>query len=283
MNRRCDSLRSGHHYPQSSLPPTSTEHIKAASNQNLAKMPRRRTGRDTAESSDDASSSHDGNPHVNGAANIAESLERLGDPLPKLVAFDLDYTCWPLWVDTHVDPPLRRKNDAINKVVDVSGTPLSMYPHVPSILFYLQRKGVVVAAASRTCAPSVARQALNGLVLLDDGAHFMTQGVSSRRSNGGKSAPRPTPTKAMQLFDHLEIYPGCKLAHFRCLHAKTGIEYNDMGTCVLWKCGVDAPSSGGYTAIFMYAIPTSSHCTCLQCLCLTLSPPSLSPNASLLR
>lgn len=35
------------------------------------------------------------------------------------------------WVDTHVDTPIKRKGNAINKVVDRHGQPLSFFPHVP--------------------------------------------------------------------------------------------------------------------------------------------------------
>lgn len=69
-------------------------------------------GRNRASSGSD---SENANTFMNGQSmskHVRESLERLREPLPKLVAFDLDYTCWPLRVDTHVDPPLKQRGES---------------------------------------------------------------------------------------------------------------------------------------------------------------------------
>ncbi|KAH9841084.1 magnesium-dependent phosphatase-1 [Rhodofomes roseus] len=131
--------------------------------------------------------------------------------LPKLIAFDLDYTLWDLWIDTHVTSPLRRDGDTVNSVRDRYNHEIAFYRDVPEILHRLRAAGVIIAACSRTGAPPLARQALS-LLLVPPKA-------------GDKHA---SPTPAIKFFDQQEIYPGSKVAHFKKLHQKTGLPYSEM-------------------------------------------------------
>lgn len=87
-------------------------------------------------------------------------------PLPKIVVFDLDYTLWPFWVDTHATPPLKASS-AHDHVKDRLGESYAFYTEVPSILYALRERGILVGAASRTSAPDLAREMLRLLHIQD--------------------------------------------------------------------------------------------------------------------
>ncbi|KAG4431875.1 hypothetical protein IFR05_012634 [Cadophora sp. M221] len=126
--------------------------------------------------------------------------------LPKLIVFDLDYTLWPFWVDTHVTAPLKATSTH-DSVKDRFGESFSFYNEVPSILSSLQASGIKVGAASRTSAPDLGREMLRLLHVAD--------------ADGKKR-------KAIDYFDYMEIYPGSKITHFNKLQKATGLRFEDM-------------------------------------------------------
>ncbi|KAK3110395.1 hypothetical protein LTR53_015363 [Teratosphaeriaceae sp. CCFEE 6253] len=130
-----------------------------------------------------------------------------GLPLPKMMVFDLDFTLWPLWIDTHASPPLKPSKDGGLTVRDSSGSSFGFYSDVASLLVSLRQANITVGAASRTHTPDLARQMLSML---------------SVPSESGTSR------KAIDMFDYMEIYPGSKTTHFQRLQKQTGIAYEEM-------------------------------------------------------
>ncbi|XP_077503931.1 magnesium-dependent phosphatase 1-like isoform X2 [Amblyomma americanum] len=113
---------------------------------------------------------------------------------PKLIVFDLDYTLWPFYVDTHVSPPFKKEK---GKIVDRHGRKVDVYPDVPAMLQNLKSQNYQMGVASRTDDPDAARQLLT---ILDWNKYFPFQ----------------------------EIYPGCKVTHFNKFAQRTGFSYKQM-------------------------------------------------------
>jgi magnesium-dependent phosphatase 1 len=150
-----------------------------------------------------------------GLSLLPGSLADPSLPLPKLIVFDLDYTLWPFWVDTHVTPPLK-PNSTHTSASDRYAEEYCFFEDVPDILYALPRAGCKIGVASRTSAPSLARDLLKMLYIT------APEGMPE---NGKPEKPK----KALDVFEGLlEIYPGCKIKHFESLQKRTGIAFEDM-------------------------------------------------------
>ncbi|XP_015509446.1 magnesium-dependent phosphatase 1 [Neodiprion pinetum] len=117
------------------------------------------------------------------------------DKRPRVIVFDLDYTLWPFWVDTHVTPPFRKGNG--DQVVDALNHKIKYYPEVPEVLKELVKDGYELGVASRTGEIQGANQLLN-LLGWD------------------------------KYFTYKEIYPGCKVTHFSKIQKNSGVNLADM-------------------------------------------------------
>ena len=125
-----------------------------------------------------------------------ETISMLPRNLPKLVVFDLDYTLWPFWADTLYD--LHYKPDGAGGVVGIRSTDRKkLYQDSRDILEILTKANILIAAASRTDDPPMAKKLL---ILFDINKYF----------------------------SYKEIYPGSKVSHFKQFHKESCVAYKDM-------------------------------------------------------
>ncbi|KAK6200950.1 magnesium-dependent phosphatase-1 [Scheffersomyces amazonensis] len=126
---------------------------------------------------------------------------------PKAVVFDLDYTLWPCWCDTHISMPLRSVSK--QEIEDSTGMRLQFYKDVESIIRELVENNVKIIGASRTAAPRIAQEMLSLLHILD--------------------------TPAIKFFDSLQWGTGSKVKHISKAARQLGmVEELSKGEFVLF-------------------------------------------------
>ena len=88
---------------------------------------------------------------------------------PQMIVFDVDYTLWPYWVDTHTRPPYMVAKDGSGDVWDSSRKSIVLFKETAQVLLTLRREvpGLKIAYASRTQRPNWL-ESLAKLIHLDE-------------------------------------------------------------------------------------------------------------------
>ena len=149
---------------------------------------------------------------------------------PLVVIFDLDFTFWPLDVDTDPVLPFSRRGGGgvrANEVIDAQGTLCALYPDVRRVLSEAVACGARVAFASRTTDGAAARAMLEaqGLWVLLRGEERLFQAYPS----GGS----------------------CKTVHFAKILDALGMKPEDALFFDDMRDNIDAAVKGGTASVLL--------------------------------
>ncbi|TPX39587.1 hypothetical protein SeLEV6574_g07109 [Synchytrium endobioticum] len=135
---------------------------------------------------------------------------------PELVVFDLDFTIWPVYMDSYTSgPPFKRAaNFAIQ---DRAGDKVCLYPDVHDIMYSIKtaKLSTKIGIASRSHTPEWCRAALALLTI-------------RAPSHPPLAENHPDHKPILSYIDQHEIYPGSKVSHFKQLSKRLGVPYTSM-------------------------------------------------------
>ena len=100
---------------------------------------------------------------------------------------------------------------------DRTGEHFAFYAGVPAILRAAHDRGITMGLASRTHTPDLAREMLRGLTIP------ALPSADSKDADGAAESPcdGPKPIRAVDMFAHIQIFPGSKTSHFQRIQNAT--------------------------------------------------------------
>ncbi|KAI9319949.1 magnesium-dependent phosphatase-1 [Dichotomocladium elegans] len=136
---------------------------------------------------------------------IVKDISTLPTRLPKMIAFDLDYTVWEEWIDCTSGPPFAYDHER-NVILDRHGYEIVLFKEITAVFSFIinSMPGTKIAIASRSTTPDWCYTALRML----------------RIPQVGKTIHG--------CVDYFEIYPTSKITHFKALSKKSGIDCGEM-------------------------------------------------------
>ncbi|CCE64236.1 hypothetical protein TPHA_0H00260 [Tetrapisispora phaffii CBS 4417] len=127
---------------------------------------------------------------------------------PDVAAFDLDYTVWPCYCDTHLYPPFKpveNPNGEVYELIDSMGYSVKFFKDIPLLFRDLKDNGVKIVAASRTWAPEIAQELLKGFRIEYDGKVQSMYDFFDAAAWGDRSKVGHITENVKQIYNHDNI------------------------------------------------------------------------------
>jgi magnesium-dependent phosphatase 1 len=130
-----------------------------------------------------------------------------GLPLPKFIVFDLDFTIWPFNIDWPLTNPYQAMpgGQKVQGVLNGKVIEQGLHPEVPSMLFHIQARKILMGIASKDPRHDLVTSMLGLLTI---------PGLPER--------------SVLSVLPLIECHRGSKKVHFAELQRQCGFSYTEM-------------------------------------------------------